>query len=123
MDIDLIQPVIRPMSIHEGLSNILKHMNADRAIILLPGSSPNIVLRVEDNGRGFDVKAQKVLSAATKQTGICSMQERVNLLQWRMTRPMQGTRTGIKIPCRQGNCHVPVRKEPLHVLLQGRHRR
>jgi PAS domain S-box-containing protein len=87
--------------IQEGLNNIRKHADADHAIILLLGSSPNIILRIEDNGRGFDVKAQELLSAATKRMGIRSMQERVNLLQGQMTiqsKPMKGTQIWIKIP-------------------------
>ena len=80
--------------IQEGLNNIRKHADTDHATILLLGSSPNIILRIEDNGRGFDVNAQELLSAATKRMGIRSMQERVNLLQGLMTiksQPMKGT--------------------------------
>jgi signal transduction histidine kinase len=87
--------------IQEGLNNIRKHADADHATIRLLGSSPNIILRIEDNGRGFDVKAQEILSAATKRMGIRSMQERVNLLQGQMTiqsQPMKGTKIFIKIP-------------------------
>ncbi len=87
--------------IQECLSNIRKHADADQATILLLGSSPNIILRIEDNGRGFDVKAQELLSAATKRMGIRSMQERVNLLQGQMTiqsQPMKGTKIFIKLP-------------------------
>jgi PAS domain S-box-containing protein len=87
--------------IQEGLSNIRKHSDADHATIRLLGSSPNLILRIEDNGRGFDVKAQERISAATKRMGILSMQERVNLLQGRITiqsQPMNGTKIFIKIP-------------------------
>ena len=87
--------------IQEALSNIRKHADADHATIRLLGSSPNIILRIEDDGRGFDVKAQEIKSAATKRMGILSMQERVNLLQGQMTihsQPMKGTKILIKIP-------------------------
>ena len=87
--------------IQEALSNIRKHADADHATIRLLGSSPNIILRIEDDGRGFDVKAQELKSAATKRMGILSMQERVNLLQGQMTiqsQPMKGTKILIKIP-------------------------
>lgn len=87
--------------IQEGLSNIRKHADADHANVLLLGSSPNIILRIEDNGRGFDVMAQELLSSTTKRMGIRSMQERVNLLQGQMTiqsQPMKGTKIFIKIP-------------------------
>lgn len=87
--------------IQEGLNNIRKHADADQATVLLLGSSPNIILRIEDNGRGFDVKEQELLSVATKRLGILSMQERVKLLHGQMTiqsQPMKGTKIFIKIP-------------------------
>ena len=87
--------------IQEVLNNIRKHADADHATVLLLGSSPNIILRIEDNGRGFDVNAQELLSAATKRMGILGMQERVNLLDGQMTiqsQPMKGTKILIKIP-------------------------
>jgi PAS domain S-box-containing protein len=90
--------------IQECLNNIRKHADADQASVLLLGSSPNIILRIEDNGRGFDVKAQELLSAATKRMGIRSMQERVNLLQGQMTiqsQPAKGTKIFIKIPLKK----------------------
>ena len=87
--------------IQECMNNIRKHADADRATILLLGSSPNVILHIRDNGRGFDVKAQELLSAATKRMGIRSMQERVNMIHGSMTinsQPMKGTQISIKIP-------------------------
>lgn len=87
--------------IQECMNNIRKHADANRATILLLGSSPNIILHIRDNGRGFDVKAQELLSAATKRMGIRSMQERVNMIRGSMTvhsQPMKGTQVSIKIP-------------------------
>ncbi|MBI5589336.1 MAG: PAS domain S-box protein [Deltaproteobacteria bacterium] len=87
--------------IQEALNNIRKHADAGQATILLLGSYPNVILRIEDNGRGFDVEAQERISAATKRMGIRSMQERVRLLQGQVTihsQPMKGTRIFIKIP-------------------------
>ena len=101
LDLDANMQIHIYRLIQEGMNNIRKHADADHATILLLGSSPNIILRIEDNGRGFDVKAQELLSAATKRMGIRSMQERVNLLQGQMTiqsQPMKGTQIFIKIP-------------------------
>jgi signal transduction histidine kinase len=97
----------RDMEIHiycliqECMNNISKHADADLATILLMGSSPNIILHIRDNGRGFDVKAQELLSAATQRMDIRSMQERVNMIHGSMTinsKPMKGTQISIKIP-------------------------
>ncbi len=87
--------------IQECMNNISKHADADLATILLMGSSPNIILHIRDNGRGFDVKAQELLSAATQRMDIRSMQERVNMIHGSMTinsKPMKGTQISIKIP-------------------------
>jgi PAS domain S-box-containing protein len=45
--------------VQEGLNNIRKHADSDKAIVRLLGVFPNIILRIEDTGKGFDVKAQK----------------------------------------------------------------
>jgi len=85
----------------EGLNNIRKHADAEQATITLIGSFPNIILRIEDNGKGFDVKARELALCNEKRMGLRSMKERVNLLGGQMTiqsRLMQGTKVFIKIP-------------------------
>jgi len=87
--------------IQECMNNIRKHADANRATILLLGSSPNIIIHIRDNGKGFDVKAQELSSVATKRMGIRSMQERVNMIHGSMmihSQPMKGTQVSIKIP-------------------------
>ena len=84
--------------IQEGLANIKKHANADHVTIRLV---PNIILRIEDNGRGFDVKKRLATITKEKRMGIRSMEQRVKLLQGEMelqSRPMQGTKISIKLP-------------------------
>ncbi|MBW1838280.1 MAG: hypothetical protein JRI99_15405 [Deltaproteobacteria bacterium] len=46
--------------IQEGLNNVRKHADAGRATINLVGAHPNIILRIEDNGKGFDVQAREL---------------------------------------------------------------
>ena len=90
--------------VQEGLNNIRKHADATRATIKLVGASPNIILRIEDNGKGFDVKAREFALSNEKRLGLRSMKERVNLLQGQMTiqsRPMKGTKIFIKIPFKE----------------------
>ena len=90
--------------VQEGLNNIRKHADATWATIKLVGASPNIILRIEDNGKGFDVKARELALSNEKRLGLRSMKERVNLLQGQMTiqsRPMQGTKIFIKIPFKE----------------------
>jgi PAS domain S-box-containing protein len=92
--------------VQEGLNNIRKHADSDRAIVRLVGVFPNIILRIEDSGKGFDVKERELALGDEKRMGLRSMQERVNLLGGQMTiqsRPMQGTKIYIKIPCQEQN--------------------
>jgi PAS domain S-box-containing protein len=92
--------------IQEGLNNIQKHADADRVIIKLVGASPNIILRIEDNGKGFDVKARELVSGKEKRMGLRSMKERVNLLGGEITiqsRRMNGTKIFIKLPLKERN--------------------
>ena len=87
--------------VQEGLNNIRKHADSEKAIVRLLGVFPNIILRIEDTGKGFDVKARELALGNEKRMGLRSMKERVNLLGGQMTiqsNPMQGTKIYIKIP-------------------------
>jgi PAS domain S-box-containing protein len=88
--------------IQEGLNNIKKHAEAGRVVIRLVASSPNIILRIEDNGKGFDVKQRLARSLKEKRMGLSSMEERVSLLGGSMkisSRPSKGTKIFIEVPC------------------------
>ncbi len=86
--------------VHEGLNNVRKHAKATKAVIKLVGAYPHIILRIEDNGRGFDVKKRERSMIREKRMGLWSMKERANLLQGKMTIHSQvdkGTRILIKL--------------------------
>lgn len=90
--------------VQEGLNNIRKHADAGRATVKLIGASPNIILRIEDNGKGFDVKKRERSLDNRKRMGLRSMQERVNLLGGQITiqsQPMTGTKIFIKFPFKE----------------------
>jgi PAS domain S-box-containing protein len=92
--------------VQEGLNNIRKHAHATRATIKMVGVFPNILLRIEDDGKGFDVAARELKLNNEKRMGLRSMKERVNLLQGRMTiqsRPMKGTKILITYPFNNKN--------------------
>ncbi|MGD8663139.1 MAG: PAS domain S-box protein [Desulfobacterales bacterium] len=87
--------------VQEGLTNIRKHAAAEQATLKLTAAFPNIILRVEDNGRGFDVHARAATTDNEKRMGLRSMQERVALLNGKMklqSIPGQGTKVFIKLP-------------------------
>ncbi|MEW6673966.1 MAG: PAS domain S-box protein [Thermodesulfobacteriota bacterium] len=90
--------------VQEGLNNIKKHAEAALATIRVIGASPHIILRIEDDGKGFDVEAREKSLTEEKRMGLRSMRERTHLLGGEMTlrsRPMAGTRVVIKIPVKE----------------------
>ena len=87
--------------VQEGLNNIGRHADVREATIKLFGASPNIILRIEDGGKGFDMEAWARTKDSEKRMGLRSMQERVSLLHGKMiiqSRPRQGTQIFVKIP-------------------------
>jgi PAS domain S-box-containing protein len=103
--------------IQEGLNNIRKHADASQVKIVLIASYPNILLRIQDDGKGFDVKAREAELDGTKRMGLRSMTERVNLLQGIIkikSRPTQGTKIFIKIPFMKGKRKGGTQKTPHH---------
>ncbi len=87
--------------IQEGLNNVKKHADARQSTIRLLATFPHIILRIEDDGRGFDVQERLSEAQQEKRMGLRSMEERVNLLGGRMkihSRPSKGTRIFIKVP-------------------------
>ncbi|HDH97655.1 MAG TPA: PAS domain S-box protein [Deltaproteobacteria bacterium] len=92
--------------IQEGLNNVKKHADATDATIRLVASFPNIILRIEDNGKGFDAENRLASAIDEKRMGLRSMEERVALLGGKMrieSRPMQGTKILIEVPCKGNN--------------------
>ncbi len=86
--------------IQEALNNVKKHSGAGKVIIRIVASSPDIIVRIEDNGRGFEVEKRMNESIHEKRMGLKSMEERVRLLGGDMTiksRPNEGTKILIKV--------------------------
>jgi len=89
--------------VQEALNNIRKHAGASEVSVKLIASSPNIILRIEDNGRGFDVEEQLASSSESRRMGLGGMAERVSLLKGRLrikSRPKRGTRIFAEVPIR-----------------------
>jgi len=90
--------------IQEALNNVKKHADASCVGIRLVASSPNIILRIEDDGKGFDVNERLASALSGKRMGIKSMEERVGLLEGIMkiqSRPGQGTKIFIEVPYKE----------------------
>ena len=90
--------------VQEGLSNIRNHAEAGNVIIKLVFSFPNIILRIEDDGKGFNMQERKEAAFKEKRMGLQSIEQRVSLLDGKMniqSSPMEGTKILIKIPYKQ----------------------
>lgn len=82
----------------EALHNCRKHSKAHHAVLELFSEARDVVLRVSDDGIGFDV-----LSVADKSLGIPSMEERLRLIEGTLeisTHPGAGTQIEARVPLR-----------------------
>jgi len=90
--------------IQEGLSNVRQHAQAKNVTIKLVSSYPKIILRLEDDGQGFDVLEQQSGAFFDKHMGLLNMQERVALLGGNMqieSQPEKGTHILVEIPWKE----------------------
>ncbi|MGD8893900.1 MAG: sensor histidine kinase, partial [Desulfobacterales bacterium] len=89
--------------VQEGLNNIKKHAKADHVTVRLVAAFPDIILRIKDNGKGFNVRKRTSKLRKEKRMGIHSMKQRARLLRGKMeiqSKPMQGTKISITLPYR-----------------------
>lgn len=63
----------------EALTNVLKHSGATGVTIVFECSAAQVVLVIEDDGRGFDAAALTNGTAERKRLGLLGMKERVEL--------------------------------------------
>ena len=104
MQAGAIHVPIYPTISEDDYRYILKHAEAANARVTLSFSYPNIVLRITDNGKGFDMQKRLTAMDSRKRMGLRSMEERAKLLGGAMTiksKPKQGTGILITIPHRE----------------------
>jgi signal transduction histidine kinase len=84
----------------EALSNVARHAGASRASVIVLRSQTETTLLVEDDGRGFDVKATRN-QQGPGGLGLTGMQERLQLVQGKLvidSVPGRGTSIKATIP-------------------------
>ncbi|MDQ7830429.1 MAG: CHASE4 domain-containing protein [Desulfovibrionaceae bacterium] len=94
--------------IQEALGNVRRHSGATEVAVKIVASHPFIIVRVEDNGSGFDVSARMATAMEEKRMGLWGMRERIKLLGGTLrilSAPGQGTRIIAEIPAAQGGRH------------------
>jgi len=83
------------------IGNILEHSEAKNASIKLECKARECVLRIEDDGKGFDVSKLTRVDASGRGAGLFTMKERVRLIGGNClikSRLGQGTRITVKVP-------------------------
>ena len=87
--------------VQEALNNVKKHADAAKVEIRLIASYPNIILRIEDDGCGFDPEQGFRKALENKRFGLLGMEERVRMMQGTFrihSAPQQGTKIMIEFP-------------------------
>jgi len=95
----------------EALTNVARHAKATRVDILLDREGQDYVLRVRDNGHGFDTTTKKVNSF-----GLMGIRERALLLNGTFeihSRPGSGTEIAVRIPVPASTPMAPAKVEKI----------
>jgi two-component system, NarL family, sensor kinase len=88
----------------EAVQNVLKHAEATWVKVTLAGKGPDVILRVEDDGNGFDLVAMRAARPRIS-FGLAGMSERATLLGVDLlvsSRPGEGTAIELRVPGAQG---------------------
>ena len=87
--------------IQEALNNVRKHAEADYVVVKFVASVPDIILRIQDNGKGFNVDSRLSAAMAERRMGLHSMNQRVAFLNGKIrinSRVGEGTTIIVGIP-------------------------
>lgn len=111
--------------VQEALTNIARHAQATRASVVLEMKPTEVVVTVQDNGRGFDTAQALSLRGQSSSWGLLGIRERTLLLNGHYeikSSPGHGTLIRIRVPAHpvlaeapaeQGNALVPSQAEPI----------
>lgn len=106
LDLDFDTEINLYRIVQEGLNNIRKHASADNITVRLTAAHPNLILRVEDDGNGFNVEERFGEALAEKRMGLRNMKERVSLIKGSfriISMESEGTKIIVEIPYIQKN--------------------
>jgi signal transduction histidine kinase/HAMP domain-containing protein len=87
--------------VQEALTNVGRHARAENVSIRLVASYPKIILRLEDDGQGFEVSEKEPSSHPDRRLGLLGMKERVAFLGGEMhleSLLRKGTKIKIEVP-------------------------
>ncbi len=87
--------------VQEALANIKNHAEAEKVAVRLVASHPILMLRIEDDGKGFDVTSLKARKNGSRPRGLIHMEGRVRLHNGKLrvrSKPGMGTRILAELP-------------------------
>ncbi|MDD4494061.1 MAG: GAF domain-containing sensor histidine kinase [Eubacteriales bacterium] len=88
--------------VQEGLSNIFKHANTEKAEVIIEILEDALHLEITDNGKGFDIRSLKSrMKTLEGGFGLEGIKERVELVNGKVTissNPGKGTKIKIFVP-------------------------
>jgi signal transduction histidine kinase len=87
-------------AVRELLFNIVKHAQVDSASVALAAEDHHLTIHVSDQGRGFDLAAQRSLDSQ----GLARIKQRLQLIGGQIqidSRPQAGTRVMLHIPLQE----------------------
>jgi PAS domain S-box-containing protein len=87
--------------VQEALTNIQKHASASNVSVIINQRSHQLIVVIEDNGRGFPLAEFQNSSEARKHLGLVGMKERAELIRGRLeieSSPGKGTSIIIRAP-------------------------
>jgi signal transduction histidine kinase len=87
--------------IQEALNNVAKHSGATRVAIVLRRTAEHVHAIIEDNGRGFDARAQSQSGNGSGRLGLLGIQERLGLVGGSLnieSAPESGATLIVRIP-------------------------
>lgn len=83
------------LAVKEALNNVVKHAAASEARFSVAFESGRLVITIQDNGRGFEVRIQDNIQGGLQQDGLQNMRKRIESMGGRFelqSQPGQGTR-------------------------------
>jgi signal transduction histidine kinase len=89
--------------VQEALTNIARHAQAKRVEIRLDRQGDHVVLRITDDGCGFNLDEMRIRAVAGDSIGVLGMQERGTLVGGELTiesAPGQGSTVQLRAPWR-----------------------
>jgi signal transduction histidine kinase len=87
--------------VQEAITNIIRHANASSVCIRLDLDNNDLILKVTDNGMGFDPQIMQSPNSSIKALGLLGMQERIRILDGEVqiqTTPGKGTTITARVP-------------------------